>query len=164
MPRGFRSNRTKLGFQIGNKVNKGRKWTDTQRRKLVKVHLGYGFTEKLNEQLRRCWEYIQWRQKILNRYKKCLLCNSIKNLQVDHFPISFADWVYKWMRKLGKNDFFSIVKTKKGFWKIEGRTLCKDCHKNQFNNACRRFRRKSRVEVIQSSPEAVGDSDSSGEV
>ena len=94
-----------------------------------------GGITKLSSKIRSCFEYRQWRSDVFSRDDfTCQLCDMRGGeLNVDHFPISFAEIFHT-------NQIDSIEKALEceEFWNINnGRTLCVDCHKktdNYLNN------------------------------
>ena len=117
-------------------ANKGKKRTEEFRQKRSELYkeLGYGYwlpiksgaehwnwkggITPLKTLLRKSYKYRKWRKEILDRDGHvCQICGaSGKCMEVDHFPVRFAELVLK-----HRYD---------DLWKINnGRTLCKECHK-----------------------------------
>lgn len=81
----------------------------------------------LNHQIRKCFEYRQWRSDIFTRDNFiCVLCGKNKiYLEADHFPKSFANIMQEYNIKSLKEALFC-----EELWNINnGRTLCKKCHR-----------------------------------
>lgn len=92
-----------------------------------KCHLWKGGTTPLKMLIRSSSKSIEWRKSVFEKDNfTCQLCEKRGgDLEVDHFPKTFADIFYL-------NKITSIQESFdcKEFWDIEnGRTLCKPCHK-----------------------------------
>lgn len=84
-----------------------------------------GGVTRLQKKIRTLYKYRCWQEKIKERDKKCIFCSSVNNLEVDHFPTTFAQ-ILKDHRILSTQDAILCEE----LWKIEnGRLLCHDCHK-----------------------------------
>lgn len=92
-------------------------------------------------------KYNSWRICVLIRDgRECVRCGSKKELEADHFPISFA-------RLLRENEIDSIQKALacKALWSAKnGRTLCKTCHKRTKNWGNRKRKCTSNKKATQS--------------
>ncbi len=83
----------------------------------------------LNNKIRACLEYVEWRRKIFRRDGwHCILCGDKPSgkygIQADHFPIQF----HKIMEKNKIKSLRSAIKCSE-LWDINnGRTLCQSCH------------------------------------
>ena len=80
--------------------------------------------------IRRCFEYKQWVQTILERDNyTCQFCKKRGgNLQADHYPKMFCDVISD-----NKIKTFQKALDCKELWSLEnGRTLCIPCHKTTF--------------------------------
>ena len=130
-----------------NTWSKGRKLTEEHKEKCRKNAAKYWLGKKrlnmtgnlhpnwnenkkcphLIRSIRQSYKYKSWRLQILKRDKdKCVLCKSKKLLEVDHYPKMFIDLL---------NDFNILTHedamNSKELWDLKnGRTLCKECHKN----------------------------------
>ncbi len=86
----------------------------------------FGGTEYIAKRITWLQQYKKWKKEIKIRDNlKCIQCGSIKNLNVDHYPISLAALIKKFNIKKPQE-----AKEFKDFWdKGNGRTLCLSCHK-----------------------------------
>ena len=85
----------------------------------------------LNNQIRQCFKYRQWRSDVFTRDDfTCQECGKRGGcLEVDHYPKSFSDIFYK-------NEIKTLEQALdcEEFWNINnGRTLCLNCHKKTKN-------------------------------
>jgi len=89
-----------------------------------------GGKTKLNKKIRESYDYRKWRAKIFERDNfTCILCKRQGKLNVDHFPVSYAEIIIK-----NKLKTLNQALNCKQLWDIiNGRTLCVSCHKNTLN-------------------------------
>ena len=92
-----------------------------------KSHTWKGGITSLVQQIRKCFNYRQWRSDIYTRDKfTCILCGDNKggNLEADHYPVKFSS-----ILKNYNIQNISDANTCERLWDINnGRTLCKNCH------------------------------------
>ena len=90
-----------------------------------------GGTTPINKAIRKSTKYIEWRTFIFIRdNRKCVLCNSKKEVQVDHYPIPFSAILNKLIVEQGLENLLEKAISYELFWITDnGRTLCFDCHK-----------------------------------
>lgn len=88
-----------------------------------------GGITNLYRKIRQLGKYSVWKKAIKIRDKKCVLCESEKNLEADHFPKSFFEIIIQYNIKTTKD----AIKCKE-LWDTEkGRTLCVNCHRETEN-------------------------------
>ena len=130
----------KIGFVSWNK---GKKWSEEHKLKLSNVHKGkvlsaehkknisiaclviYGDRTKINESVRKMFEYRLWHSDILTRDGfTCGCCGSKKKLNVHHINSLFV---------ILKNNEIKTIEDARNcneLWDINnGITLCEECHK-----------------------------------
>jgi len=132
-----------------SKAHKGKKFLETHKNKLSQSHIGKKLSEEtknkikkamigkkhwnwkggitsLNEKIRCCSAYFQWRSKIFERDDyTCQICKvSGMRLEADHYPQKFSDIIKNYKIKKVE-DAINCEQ----LWNINnGRTLCKNCH------------------------------------
>lgn len=85
---------------------------------------------ELKHKIRKCFKYNDWRIKVFQRDGfKCILCNSNKMIEADHYPIQFSELLKIYLPK-NLDEAINQIE----LWDINnGRTLCHECHKNTNN-------------------------------
>ena len=92
-----------------------------------KSHQWKGGITPLRKRIRHCAKYKEWRISIMIRDNyTCKICGKRGGwLEVDHFPITFAQIFHKHHFKC-LNDAINCVE----LWNLNnGRTLCRKCHR-----------------------------------
>ena len=111
-------------------------------RKKMSLHKGserYNWkgTTPLVEQIRKCFEYRQWRDKIFQRDNyTCVECGQVGgSLEAHHSEKSFNELFTEFLQEYDQfspyEDIDTLVRLAMKwhpFWTAEGKTLCKDCH------------------------------------
>ena len=119
-----------------SKAMKGRIHSFETRLKLSIAHRGAksknwrGGLTFVNDKIRKDFRYREWRTKcIIRDDRKCSLCSSKKEIQVDHIiPLSFLIGEIK--KSKGLEDLLNNCLSDESIWSLSnGRTLCIDCHK-----------------------------------
>lgn len=89
-------------------------------------------------------EYNLWRSEIFGRGAVCIFCGDKKLLEVDHFPVLFADIIH-----FSKIDSLEKALLCLPLWDINnGRVLCQKCHILSHRN--KKHRKMISVENIES--------------
>ena len=117
-----------------SKAQKGKKLSLITREKIRKALSGSknynwkgGTYKSLNEKIRNCFKYRQWRSDIFARDNfTCILCEKRGvYLEADHFPKRFIDIINEYQIDTLEKSLFC-----EELWNINnGRTLCKECHR-----------------------------------
>src|SRR3990167_8660856 len=107
-------------------LKKGQRMSEEQKRK-ISIKLGGNGNRPLKKQIKGIFQYQSWRKAIFERDDyTCQLCDKRGGkLNVDHYPITFAEIVREY-------DFKNLEEAINcpALWSMEnGRTLCFNCHK-----------------------------------
>lgn len=122
-------------FKLGQSVwNKGRPWTEEEKRRMNLGHWKNKFGEgtpnwqggrtRLQASIRSCGKYIRWRNRVFIRDNwKCTWCGKGGKIHADHItPFSFI------LRRYNIRTLEQALSCKM-LWKTRnGRTLCEKCH------------------------------------
>ncbi len=121
----FQSNKAKEIDAIMERIDARMKSTYDNRRKNNHWNWKGGITP-LRDEIRNLKEYKDWRSEVLKMCEyACQLCGVGGNLEVDHFPVPFANMIQ--VHRIDSVE--KAVKTTE-FWDIKnGRALCTTCHK-----------------------------------
>jgi len=119
-----------------SEVHKGKRHSKETKRKMSESRKGEkswkwkGGLSPLTEQIRKCFEYRQWRSDIFTRDDyTCVLCGKRGGwIEVDHHPKCFKDI-------FGDNKIKTLEEALncEEFWNINnGRVLCLECHRKTY--------------------------------
>lgn len=114
------------------KALQGREFSIETRQKISNALIGdkhpnwKGGLTRVKELIRTNSRYRLWRKKVLKRdHFRCVLCDSIKNLEVDHYPKTIAYIIKKYKITSLSAALLCVL-----LWDIRnGRTLCIKCHR-----------------------------------
>jgi hypothetical protein len=113
--------------------NSARYWLGKKRPNMTGVlHPNWKVIKKspLYLAIRGSQKYLDWRLKIKKKHKfHCQFCGAIDNLQVDHYPKRFIDFIHDFNIKS-----FEEAMECDELWKLDiARTLCIKCHRQTPN-------------------------------
>lgn len=87
--------------------------------------LEYGVTERFRAKIMNLQLYRNWKRDIKERDGQCVKCDSEENLEADHYPKMFSEIIREFKIKTAEE-----ARHCEELWNLDnGRTLCRDCHK-----------------------------------